>query len=44
MNEHWDAGRIDMERTLRDPRWTRHVHSATGVHVFDLASDQPKTT
>ena len=44
MNEHWDAGRIDMERTLQDPRWTRHAHSATGVHVFDLSSDQPKTT
>jgi NTE family protein len=39
MNEHWDAGRADMERTLQDPRWQRHAHSDTGVHVFDLASD-----
>jgi NTE family protein len=44
MNEHWDAGRTDMERTLQDTRWTRHAQSDTGVHVFDLASDQPKTT
>jgi NTE family protein len=43
MNEHWDAGRTDMERTLQDTRWTRHAQSDTGVHVFDLASDQPKT-
>jgi NTE family protein len=43
MCEHWDAGRIDMERTLQDPRWTRHAHSGTGVHVFDLTSDQPTT-
>jgi NTE family protein len=44
MNEHWDAGRTDMECTLQDKRWTHHAQSNTGVHVFDLASDQPKTT
>jgi len=40
MQEHWDAGRADMAHTLHDPRWIKHERSATGVHVFDLTSDQ----
>jgi len=43
MQEHWDAGRADMAHTLHDPRWIKHERSATGVHVFDLTSDQPTT-
>jgi NTE family protein len=39
MQEHWDAGRADMAHTLHDPRWIKHERSATGVHVFDLTSD-----
>ena len=41
MTEHWDAGRADMAHTLHDPRWIRHKHNATGVHVFDLNADAP---
>ena len=41
MTEHWDAGRADMAHTLHDPRWIRHEHNATGVHVFDLNADAP---
>lgn len=39
MQDHWDSGRADMERTLHDPRWTGHNPRSTGVHVFDLTSD-----
>jgi len=39
MQEHWDAGRADMARTLHDPRWTNHPQSASGVHVFDLGGE-----
>jgi hypothetical protein len=28
-----------MAHTLHDPRWINRERSATGVHVFDLASD-----
>ena len=41
MTEHWDSGRADMAHTLHDPRWIRHEHNATGVHVFDLNADNP---
>ena len=44
MQEHWDAGRADMACTLHDPRWVNHEPAASGVHVFDLASDQPTVT
>ena len=44
MNEHWEAGCIDMADTLHDPRWTQHASSTTGVHVFDLASEIPTST
>jgi NTE family protein len=39
MREHWDAGRLDMAGTLRDPRWLQRRREATGVHVFDLAPE-----
>jgi len=39
MREHWDSGRADMATTLHDPRWLQRPHSMTGVHVFDLTSD-----
>ena len=41
MQEHWDSGRADMAHTLHDPRWTQRAHIASGVHVYDLTSDQP---
>jgi len=44
MQEHWDAGRADMAHTLHDPRWIKHERSPTGVHVFDLTSDQATAT
>ena len=41
MQEHWDSGRADMAHTLHDPRWTGREKRASGVQVFDLASDHP---
>ncbi|MEO7336881.1 MAG: patatin-like phospholipase family protein [Caldimonas sp.] len=41
MEEHWDAGRADTLRSLHDPRWTGRRRNATGVQVYDLASDKP---
>jgi NTE family protein len=41
MQEHWDSGRADMAHTLHDPRWLNREKRATGVQVFDLASDHP---
>ena len=41
MEEHWAAGRADMAHTLHDPRWLNRERSASGVHVFDLCSDNP---
>ena len=37
MQEHWDAGRADVARTLADPRWTGRGANGAGVRVFDLA-------
>jgi len=36
MQEHWDAGRDDMARTLGDPRWRDRGANDAGVRVFDL--------
>ena len=41
MEEHWDAGRTDTTKTLKDPRWIHRKRNATGVHVYDLGSAQP---
>lgn len=40
MLEHWEAGKSHMARSLHDPRWADHPHTETGVHVFDLQSDE----
>lgn len=36
MQEHWQAGRIDMARTLNHPDWQARTPPRGGVHVFDL--------
>lgn len=36
MLEHWDSGRADTARTLRDPRWLKRTPAVAGVRVFDL--------
>jgi NTE family protein len=41
MQEHWQAGYVDMTRTLQDPRWAARERGAHGVRVIDLAPDQP---
>jgi NTE family protein len=41
MQEHWQAGYVDMTRTLQDPRWVARKRGAYGVRVFDLTPDQP---
>ena len=37
VEEHWQAGRNDMRRTLRDRKWRNRVKPKMGVHVLDLA-------
>jgi NTE family protein len=46
MQEHWQAGRHDTTKTLKDPRWVGRKPGATGIHVYDLSSKTPtaKTT
>jgi NTE family protein len=39
VEEHWSAGRDDVRRTLRHPRWRRRQRPEHGVEVFDLAAD-----
>jgi NTE family protein len=39
VEEHWSAGRDDVRRTLRHPRWRRRQRPEHGVEVFDLAGD-----
>ena len=36
INEHWQAGRADVERTLRDPAWKNRARPEEGVKVLDL--------
>jgi NTE family protein len=37
VEEHWQAGRDDVRRTLRHPKWRRRGKPETGVQVLDLA-------
>jgi NTE family protein len=37
VEEHWQAGRNDMRRTLRHRKWRERVKPKMGVHVLDLA-------
>jgi NTE family protein len=37
VEEHWQAGRDDVRRTLRHPKWRRRERSKHGVQVLDLA-------
>jgi hypothetical protein len=41
LQEHWEAGRADTLRSLRDPRWLGRKRNATGIHVYDLAAPTP---
>jgi NTE family protein len=36
MQEHWQAGRADMDQTLGHPDWLSRTAPQDGVHVFDL--------
>ena len=36
MEEHWQSGYSDMERTLRHPEVLQRPQSADGVFTFDL--------
>ena len=42
MAEHWQAGVVDMARTLADPGWLHHDPQADGVHVFDVPAADPQ--
>jgi NTE family protein len=39
MEEHWQAGRNDVVRTLRHPRWRNREMPKHGVEVLDLAGN-----
>jgi NTE family protein len=39
MDEHWQAGRADVERTLSDPAWKKRTRPEEGVMVLDLTRD-----
>jgi NTE family protein len=39
MEEHWDSGRADVERTLMHPDWRRRTRPEEGVKVLDLTRD-----
>jgi NTE family protein len=36
VEEHWQAGRDDVRRTLRHPKWRKRVKTGRGVQVLDL--------
>jgi len=37
MEKHWEAGLLDMRRTLDNPNWLRMAEGNDGVTVYDLA-------
>jgi NTE family protein len=39
MDEHWQAGRSDVERTMSDPAWKNRTRPEEGVMVLDLTRD-----
>ncbi len=39
MDEHWDAGRADVERTLNHPAWKNRKRPEEGVTVLDLTRE-----
>jgi len=39
MDEHWQAGRADVERTLSDPAWKNRTRPEESVMVLDLTRD-----
>ena len=39
MEEHWQAGRADVECTLSDPAWKNRTRAEEGVMVLDLTRD-----
>jgi NTE family protein len=39
IEEHWEAGRADVKRTLRDPAWKNRRRPEEGVLVLDLTRD-----
>jgi NTE family protein len=39
MDEHWLAGRADVERTLSDPAWKNRTRPKEGVMVLDLTRE-----
>ena len=39
MDEHWQAGRTDVERTMSNPAWKNRTRPEEGVMVLDLTRD-----
>ena len=39
MDEHWLAGRADVERTLSDPAWKNRTRPEEGVMELDLTRE-----
>jgi len=40
VREHWEAGRIDVQKSFADPRWKNRKRNGGGINVLDLT---PKT-
>jgi NTE family protein len=39
MDEHWLAGRADVEQILSDPGWKNRTRPEEGVMVLDMTRD-----
>ena len=39
VDEHWQAGRDDVERTLQHPAWKNRTRPEDGVTILDLTRD-----
>ena len=39
IDEHWQAGRDDVERTLKHPAWKNRTRPEDGVTILDLTRD-----
>jgi NTE family protein len=44
MEEHWQAGRRDVRRTLDDRRWRDRIRPTEGVEIFDLTDGSREKT
>jgi hypothetical protein len=41
MQEHWEAGRLDMLRTLERPLWREQAGDGVSLRVYDMTRPEP---